>query len=90
MLENEYSYTVRIIPKESSSSTLKRRNTDDDELLPKHQKVVMNETESKEEEDDDASEENRLIWIQQQLESLNECQSTSYVLFLNTLIFINL
>jgi hypothetical protein len=80
LLENEHSYTVRIInnePKESSSSlvksTLKRQNTDDHQLLPKKQKVVTNETELPEDEED------RLIWIQQQLASLQANSNQSYV-----------
>ncbi|CAF1560162.1 unnamed protein product [Adineta steineri] len=84
LLENEYSYTVRIersnLDKSSSIvSTLKRQNTDDEQISYKKQKSSLNKTDQDEEGEkdsldnqniNDASEENRLNWIQQQLDAL--------------------
>jgi hypothetical protein len=78
LLENEYGYTVRISNNQSVKPALKRQNTDDDQILPKKQKMVMNEIEP-EEEEEDASEENRLTWIQQQLDALQSNANQSYV-----------
>ncbi len=80
LLENEYGYTVRIINNElkesfsSVKSTLKRQNTDDDPASPKKQKIVMNKLEP-----EDDSEENRLNWIQQQLDALQSNANQSYI-----------
>ncbi|CAF1007355.1 unnamed protein product [Adineta steineri] len=84
LLENEYSYTVRIehsnLDKSSSIvSTLKRQNTDDEQISYKKQKSSLNKINQEEEEEKDSSdnqntgdpsEENRLNWIQQQLDAL--------------------
>jgi hypothetical protein len=81
LLENEYGYTVRIsnnqLTEISVKPALKRQNTDEDQILPKKQKIVMKKIEPEEEED--ASEDNRLTWIQQQLNALQSNANQSYV-----------
>jgi hypothetical protein len=94
LLENEHGYTIRIINNEPIGSfssvkpTLKRQNTDDDQISLKKQKVITNKIEPEEEED--ASEENRLIWIQQQLDALQANATQPYVFLIISFIFIYL
>jgi hypothetical protein len=69
--------------------TLKRQNTNDDEISPKKQKVPVNKMEEGEGEErketlddesiDESFEENRLVWIQQQLDALQANAKSSYV-----------
>ncbi|CAF1099352.1 unnamed protein product [Rotaria sordida] len=73
-----------------AKSMLKRQNTDDDEISFKKQKGSMKKIEQQSEKDtsdnqniDDSSEENRLNWIQQQLEALHDNANQS-ILLLNT------
>ena len=60
--------------------TLKRQNTDDSEAQPKSMKrpKPSANNENMKEEDDDSAEENRLAWIQQQLNALQENATQSY------------
>ncbi len=81
MLENEHSYTIRIertiLDKFSPiQPTLKRRNTDDDDdqISLKKRKDT-----SDSQNVDDPSEENRAIWIQQQLNALQTNATQSYI-----------
>jgi hypothetical protein len=77
LLENEHGYTIGI-EVSSAKTTLKRQNIDDEELLVKKQKVVMDKIEQ---EDDESAEENRLTWIQHQLNALqSSANQPSYVL----------
>jgi hypothetical protein len=57
----------------SNKSTLKRHNTDDLQASPKRQKSEENE------EEDDVAEENREVWIQEQLNALQVKANQSYV-----------
>jgi hypothetical protein len=79
LLENEHSYTIRIertiLDKFSPiQPTLKRRNTDDDQISLKKRKDT-----SDSQNIDDPSEENRAIWIQQQLNALQTNATQSYI-----------
>lgn len=89
LLENEYGYTIRIERAEIASpikATLKRQNTDDEKLSPKKQKTAVtpaNEEEKAKETSDDSqtdepAEENRLAWIQEQLNALQEHAQPPY------------
>ena len=77
LLEGELKYTVRIegvTAKDeqqpvlaSARTTLKRQNTDEKTMSPKKQKVLV---ENVEVQDDESPEENRSLWIEQQLNAL--------------------
>ncbi|UJR21062.1 hypothetical protein I4U23_024162 [Adineta vaga] len=71
LLENELSYTIRIDQCSTEKPTLKRQNTDDDDevqqALSKKPKTPTNTL-----DDEDSAEENRLVWVLQQLTSLQE------------------
>ena len=79
LLENEYSYTVRIRQSEknefssSHRTTLKRQNTDECERSAKKPAIAADE--------EDESEENRSAWIARQLAALqaNANQSSSSI-----------
>ena len=83
LLENEYGYTIRIERPESASpikATLKRQNTDDEKLSPKKQRTTVqqaNET-SDDSQADEPTEENRLAWIREQLNALQEHAQPPY------------
>ena len=81
LLENEHGYTIRIerLMAEDGRSTiaspikatLKRQNTDDEPLSPKKQKTAEKSNETSDgSQTDEPAEENRLAWIQEQLNAL--------------------
>jgi hypothetical protein len=89
-LKNEHGYIIRIERSDANNelikkvlpvkTTLKRQNTNDDDSSLKKQKVLINKIEQEEEKYmDDSSEENRLTWIQQQLDALQATANPSYV-----------
>jgi hypothetical protein len=90
LLKNEHGYIIRIERSDANNelikkvlpvkTTLKRQNTNDDDSSLKKQKVLINKIEQEEEKYmDDSSEENRLTWIQQQLDALQATANPSYV-----------
>ncbi|CAF0825136.1 unnamed protein product [Adineta ricciae] len=75
LVENEHCYTIRIDPYVTIQPTLKRQNTDDNEAQQtslKRSKPSANSQNIEDDDDDDSAEENRLAWIQQQLNALHE------------------
>ncbi|CAF0782936.1 unnamed protein product [Adineta ricciae] len=75
LVENEHCYTIRIDPYVTVQPTLKRQNTDDNgaqQTSMKRPKPSANSQNVEDDDDDDSAEENRLAWIQQQLNALQE------------------